>query len=365
MKYPMLSLGSPLFIVALLASAAAAEPPAAEIRLRPDLDTIDCAAISPDGKTVALGGRVNAVEVWDLVTGQRRAALKDLPGHVSSVTFSPDGKTVAIGSYKQVRLWQPSGDGAGLTLKGLESAIRLIRFTADGQFVTAVDSDDKALRWAATSGQVESRPSIRHADYVTASPDGNTLLTAGSSSLGLQIWMTDVPSLARRELRIKGWCKCVVFAPGGKTMYLGCGEGVQVLKVADGPSREIHNDHTKMVISVALSPDGKLVASGSEDKTAILWDLEARKERATLQGHTGPVEVLFSTDGQTLFTYSRAGTSVKAWDVATAKVRGTFPETPFAIRFVQMSPGGETLVAVLTAERGKKPLVCVWNIPGR
>jgi WD40 repeat protein len=120
-----------------------------------------------------------------------------------------------------------------------------------------------------------------------------------------------------------------------------------------------------MVISVALSPDGKLLASGSEDRTAILWDLEARKERATLQGHTGPVEVLFSGDGQTLFTYSRAGTGVKAWDVATGKVRGTFPETPSGIRFVQKASGGDTLVAVLAPTRDRKPLVCVWPGPGK
>jgi WD40 repeat protein len=116
-----------------------------------------------------------------------------------------------------------------------------------------------------------------------------------------------------------------------------------------------------MVKSIALSPDGKLLATGSEDKTAILWDLEGKQERATLTGHRGPVEVLFSGDGKTLFTYRPEGTRVKAWDVATGKARGAFPETPSGIRMVRLSPDGTTLVAVLNAARNQKPIVCVWD----
>src|SRR5262245_45484368 len=91
---------------------------------------------------------------------------------------------------------------------------------------------------------------------------------------------------------------------------------------AQGPQlRGTLKGHTKAVVCVAYSPDGKTLASGSLDTTVKLWDVRTGKERATLKGHTDKVwSVAFSPDGKTLASGSHDKT-IKLWDVQTGKVR--------------------------------------------
>ena len=83
--------------------------------------------------------------------------------------------------------------------------------------------------------------------------------------------------------------------------------------------RETLTGQTGPENSVAFSPDGKTLASGSGDKTITLWDVATGKERTTLKGHTlGVFSVAFSPDGKTLASGSW-GNPVMLWDVRTGK----------------------------------------------
>jgi WD40 repeat protein len=109
------------------------------------------------------------------------------------------------------------------------------------------------------------------------------------------------------------------------------------------PERHVLSGHTGTVTSVAFSPGGSTLASGSADKTVILWDLVNEKRGATLRGHSGRVSSLaFAPDGKSLATASDDGTVI-IWDLATNRVCSTLRGHASPFTALAFSPDGMTL----------------------
>ena len=123
---------------------------------------------------------------------------------------------------------------------------------------------------------------------VAYSPDGNRL--AAATTFG--IWLFDAQTYEKRlVLRSNsGWdlFNIVVFSPEGKMLASGAAHSkeIQLWNPITGEKLTTLIGHTERVSSIAFSPDGETLASGSYDKTILLWDVPAGKPRKTLNGHT-------------------------------------------------------------------------------
>ncbi|CAD0222056.1 Serine/Threonine protein kinase with WD40 repeats [Planktothrix agardhii] len=135
----------------------------------------------------------------------------------------------------------------------------------------------------------------------------------------------------------------VALSADGRTLASGSNDNT--IKLWDVQSqREIATltRHSSDVKSVAFSPDGRMLASGSYDKTIKLWDVQSQREIATLTGHSSDVNsVAFSPDGRTLASGSNDNT-IKLWDVHSQREIATFTGLVTSVAF---SPDGGTLAS--------------------
>jgi WD40 repeat protein len=116
------------------------------------------------------------------------------------------------------------------------------------------------------------------------------------------------------------WIRSVAFSPDGRTLASGStDQTVRLWEISSGKSLNILRGHTEEVLSVAFSPDGRTLASGSDDQTVRLWEASNGKLLNTLQGHTSRVfSVAFSPDGKILASSGSDGT-IKLWDSQTGE----------------------------------------------
>ncbi|WP_257999245.1 NB-ARC domain-containing protein [Fischerella thermalis] len=171
----------------------------------------------------------------------------------------------------------------------------------------------------------------------------------------LSVWQADLRNVKLHDMNFQnanlaksvfaeafGGVLSVAFSPDGKLLAFGDTKGkIHLQRVADGRQVLICKGHTSWVTSLAFSPDGRIFASGSADSTVKLWDVETSQCLQTLQGHDNEVwSVAFSPDGSRLVSGSDDLT-VKLWDINTGICLKTFQGHTSWVHSVGFSPNGQ------------------------
>jgi WD40 repeat protein len=321
----------------------------------------------PPGETVfSADGRLAATHVgnrilsWETHSG-REVGRDELAGGLVRMLFSPKGARLAVmNDSGYVTVIERSSGRRQVLTSGPPRGLRghFLSFSSDEALLaisvsTTVGGLQALEVWdVATPRRIKAFPGRQDAEYPTFFPGSRSLLVMGSTKP--RIWRLDPPGEpdALAGHRAEAWC--AAFSPDGKVLATGSDDTGErrTIRLWDrqcGRLRAGWKGHTATVASLAFSPDGRLLASSSLDAggpgnaNVILWNAASHRPLARLRGHTGRVRsVAFSPDGRTLAT---AGDDLTArlWDVAARATRSVLTGHAKNLTCVAFSPDGRTL----------------------
>ncbi len=308
-------------------------------------NALNAIAFSPDGSTVAVASREEAVHLLDAKTGRQ---LGRIGGPTPCLAYSPDGSLLATSSLYPGRmvisLWDTAKRKEARRFACPGGATDLT-FSRDGKTLASAGLDRSVRLWEVATGKaMHSWPGHQHhLGSLAYLPDGRTLVSHASdhtvrlwdAGTGKELRRFTLPRPSPSEPRDFGY-------PGGD----------------------------RHLQTLAVSPDGKIVAVCDPGQGLYLWETATGKERCLLKGQAVCC-VAFAPDGGTLASGEKKPSShswdprlIRLWDPTTGRVKNTFSEP--GLWGLLFAPDGQTLVTGHFSIQGephdRAPTVCFLRL---
>ncbi|HEY6139633.1 MAG TPA: WD40 repeat domain-containing protein [Thermoanaerobaculia bacterium] len=297
-------------------------------------------AWSPDGALLATGAIDNSALIWRRSDGAIVHRLPHPAPGVTGLDLRRDGKVLATAAYDgNIRLWDVSTVGAhGVRPQNAAMGAR--------RAPLQTFHDQPSTVWT-----------------IAFSPDGKLLASGGNDAL-VRVWDVERGALLHTLRGHKRIVWNVAFSPDGRTLASGSYDfTIRLWDVPSGQQRKVITGHTETVVTLEYTPDGRLV-SGSDDKTARLWDANGNPLRV-FEGSAEHVQALaVSPDGKWLITGGRdksmlgelaqnffgdstsnPGVSMRLWDLESGRLLQTFRGHANDVNDLAFSPDGQWIAS--------------------
>ncbi|XP_063968015.1 notchless protein homolog 1-like isoform X1 [Lytechinus pictus] len=364
-------------------------------------------AFSPDGRYLASGSGDTTVRFWDVTTETPHHTCKGHKHWVLCIAWSPDGRRLASGcKNSQIIIWNPeTGKQEGKVLTGHKQWITWLAWQPfhvnhECRLLASASKDGNIKVWDVVRGCC-LRTLSGHLQSVTCIRWGGTdLIYSASQDRTVKVWRAADGILCRTLQGHGHWVNTMAlstdyvlrtswFDPMQATInHQRIDQSAEELsKIAKDrydtvkgsePERLVTGSddftlflwqpekektsvarmtgHMQLINDVAFSPDTRLVASASFDKSIKLWNGHTGKFITTLRGHVSKVyQVSWSSDSRLLCSGSSDST-LKVWDVASKAIKGDLPGHADEVYAVDWSPDGQRV-----ASGGKDKVLKIWR----
>jgi cytochrome c len=306
--------------------------PQSHAQLRGHGGPVRAVAMSADGKTAVSGSFDSSAILWSLERNAAQQVLRFHESAVNAVALAGDGRIVTGGEDGRIAIWKP-GDLKPITvLEGHTAPVVALAVSPDGTTLASASWDRTVRLWPIAGGVPRVLEGhTQNVNGVAFTPDGKSLVSAGYDT-SIRIWpLTGADAAIVRNLPAP--LNTVVVARDGEIVTAGADGRVFFLSAEGEMTGEIEVAPTP-IISLAVSPDGTLVAAAGIRGSVAIIDRANRKLARTLVGPGLPVwSVTFFPDSRTLLT-GGADRMVRRWDATSGDHVGTVamtgPDDPLA-----------------------------------
>jgi len=330
---------------------------------------------SADGRFFAAHTQANRFLLWETDAG-RAAARFEVPGDNVRMLLSPKGSHMAvIDVWGGVTVFDRSSKDRQVLTSGLSARLipsHDLSFSSDEKLlaisITAAPGGPQPPEvWdVATARRLHVFPGRQDISDLAFLPCSRSLILIGGTKP--RIWRLDPPTAPNALAGHAAEAWAAAFSPDGKVLATGSDDTHerQTIKLWDPATGRLlagWKAHTATVAALAFSPDGRVLASGSLDSgtpghpNVLLWDVTSHQPLASLSGHTDRVRsVAFSSDGQWLATASDDMTA-RLWDVAKRTTRAVLTGHTKNLTSISFGSDGRLL-----ASASNDSTVRLWDV---
>ena len=309
-------------------------------------------SLSPDDRTMLVGGDDGSVRFFDRMTGDVRHASGRHDGRVVGAVFGADGATaVSAGADSRLIVWDVRRASAVETLEGHAGQVTGMAISRDGATLYTASLDGKVILWDLSGARRLGRPfkvgrDSEEAPRYALSPDGRVLAIGQLDGTVALFDPQTLREVSRFPVVPEGPVRGMGYVPGGRLLVAGGDDGfLALVDPQRGRTLKRLPGHRDTVFTPSISANGRLMATASGFDTVRLYALPSGQPVGRpLRGPPAVGDVSLSPDGRTLAITRPPSGGVEIRDVPTLRRRTSLPQSETVWDLARFTPDGRYVV---------------------